>query len=163
MELFNKLMGVVSQGNVRRGSFAAYLPIGHGDIEEFLKIRGEGNEIQDLSIGVTVADPLAPPAVLDLVVQVAEYDGHAVRLFQRGVEVLLALSIQVAALLPALVSLVHQALSAVGLFSFFHQGRSKRLRGTASIENNDDHDNKNKNPLHLYLHMGLKMVAVSCK
>ena len=56
MELFNKLMGVVSQGNVRRGSFAAYLPIDHGDIEEFLKIRGEGNEIQDLSIGVTVTD-----------------------------------------------------------------------------------------------------------
>ena len=56
MELFNKLMGVVSQGNVRRGSFAAYLPIDHGDIEEFLKIRGEGNEIQDLSIGVTVSD-----------------------------------------------------------------------------------------------------------
>ncbi|NBO98684.1 MAG: ribonucleoside-diphosphate reductase subunit alpha [Proteobacteria bacterium] len=56
MELYNKLMGVVSQGNVRRGSFAAYLPIDHGDIEEFLKIRGEGNEIQDLSIGVTVSD-----------------------------------------------------------------------------------------------------------
>lgn len=56
MELYNKLMSVVSQGNVRRGSFAAYLPIDHGDIEEFLKIRGEGNEIQDLSIGVTVSD-----------------------------------------------------------------------------------------------------------
>ena len=56
MELFNKLMNVVSQGNVRRGSFAAYLPIDHGDIEDFLKIRGEGNEIQDLSIGVTITD-----------------------------------------------------------------------------------------------------------
>ena len=56
MELYNKLMSVVSQGNVRRGSFAAYLPIDHGDIEEFLKIRGEGNEIQDLSIGITVTD-----------------------------------------------------------------------------------------------------------
>lgn len=56
MELYNKLMSVVSQGNVRRGSFAAYLPIDHGDIEEFLKIRGEGNEIQDLSIGVTISD-----------------------------------------------------------------------------------------------------------
>jgi ribonucleoside-diphosphate reductase alpha chain len=56
MELYNKLMSVVSQGNVRRGSFAAYLPIDHGDIEEFLKIRGEGNEIQDLSIGVTITD-----------------------------------------------------------------------------------------------------------
>lgn len=56
MELYDKLMNVVSQGNVRRGSFAAYLPIDHGDIEEFLKIRGEGNSIQDLSIGVTITD-----------------------------------------------------------------------------------------------------------
>jgi ribonucleoside-diphosphate reductase alpha chain len=56
MELFDKLMGVVSQGNVRRGSFAAYLPVDHGDIEEFLQIRGEGHDIQDLSIGVTVTD-----------------------------------------------------------------------------------------------------------
>ena len=32
MELYNKLMNVVSQGNVRRGSFAAYLPIDHGDL-----------------------------------------------------------------------------------------------------------------------------------
>jgi len=56
MELYDKLMNVVSQGNVRRGSFAAYLPIDHGDIEEFLKIRGEGNSIQDLSIGVTITN-----------------------------------------------------------------------------------------------------------
>jgi ribonucleoside-diphosphate reductase alpha chain len=56
MELYNKLMNVVSQGNVRRGSFAAYLPIDHPDIEEFLQIRSEGNEIQDLSIGVCVSD-----------------------------------------------------------------------------------------------------------
>jgi ribonucleoside-diphosphate reductase alpha chain len=56
MELFDKLMNVVSQGNVRRGSFAAYLPIDHPDIEEFLKIKSEGNEIQDISIGVSVSD-----------------------------------------------------------------------------------------------------------
>jgi ribonucleoside-diphosphate reductase alpha chain len=56
MESYNKLMNVVSQGSVRRGSFAAYLPIDHGDIEEFLEIRSEGNEIQDLSFGVTVSD-----------------------------------------------------------------------------------------------------------
>jgi ribonucleoside-diphosphate reductase alpha chain len=56
MELFDKLMNVVSQGNVRRGSFAAYLPIDHPDIEEFLKIKSEGCEIQDLSIGVSVSD-----------------------------------------------------------------------------------------------------------
>ena len=56
MELFDKLMNVVSQGNVRRGSFAAYLPIDHSDIEEFLKIKSEGSDIQDLSIGVCVSD-----------------------------------------------------------------------------------------------------------
>ena len=56
MELYDKLMNVVSQGNVRRGSFAAYLPIDHPDIEEFLKIRGDGHEIQDMSIGVCVSD-----------------------------------------------------------------------------------------------------------
>ena len=56
MELYDKLMNVVSQGNVRRGSFAAYLPVDHPDVEEFLKIRAEGNDIQDLSIGVTVSD-----------------------------------------------------------------------------------------------------------
>lgn len=56
MELFDKLMNVVSQGSVRRGSFAAYLPIDHPDIEEFLKIRSEGNSIQEMSIGVCVSD-----------------------------------------------------------------------------------------------------------
>jgi ribonucleoside-diphosphate reductase alpha chain len=56
MELFDKLMNVVSQGNVRRGSFAAYLPIDHGDIEEFLEIRGEGHEIQQMSFGVCIPD-----------------------------------------------------------------------------------------------------------
>ena len=56
MELFDKLMNVVSQGNVRRGSFAAYLPIDHPDIAEFLKIKSEGNNIQDLSFGVCIDD-----------------------------------------------------------------------------------------------------------
>lgn len=56
MELFDKAMTVVSQGAVRRGSFAAYLPVEHADIEEFLQIREEGNPIQHLSIGVTITD-----------------------------------------------------------------------------------------------------------
>lgn len=56
MELYNKMMNVVSQGSVRRGSFAAYLPIDHKDIEEFLQIRSEGHDIQDMSIGVCVSD-----------------------------------------------------------------------------------------------------------
>ena len=56
MELYDKLMNVVSQGNVRRGSFAAYLPIDHSDIEEFLTIRDSGHTIQEMSIGVCVSD-----------------------------------------------------------------------------------------------------------
>lgn len=56
MELFDKLMNVVSQGNVRRGSFAAYLDIEHPDIEEFLTIRDPGHSIQEMSIGVCVSD-----------------------------------------------------------------------------------------------------------
>jgi len=56
MEMFDTLMNVVSQGNVRRGSFAAYLQIDHPDIEEFLKIKSDGSKIQDMSIGVCVSD-----------------------------------------------------------------------------------------------------------
>jgi ribonucleoside-diphosphate reductase alpha chain len=56
LTVFDSLIDYVSQGNVRRGSFAAYLPIDHPDIEEFLKIRSEGNPIQNLSIGVCVSD-----------------------------------------------------------------------------------------------------------
>ena len=55
LTVFDALTNYISQSNVRRGSFAAYLPIDHDDIEEFLGIRGEGNAIQDLSIGVTVS------------------------------------------------------------------------------------------------------------
>jgi ribonucleoside-diphosphate reductase alpha chain len=56
MKLFENLINVVSQGATRRGNFAAYLPIDHKDIEEFLKIRSEGFPIQDLSFGVCVPD-----------------------------------------------------------------------------------------------------------
>jgi len=56
LTVFDALTNYISQSNVRRGSFAAYLPIDHGDIDEFLGIRGDGNTIQDLSIGVTISD-----------------------------------------------------------------------------------------------------------
>ena len=56
MELFDKVSSVVSQSNVRRGSFAAYLPIDHPDIVEFLRIKGEGNPIQEMSFGVCITD-----------------------------------------------------------------------------------------------------------
>jgi ribonucleoside-diphosphate reductase alpha chain len=56
MEMFDKVAEVVSQGSARRGSFAAYLPVEHSDIEEFLQIRSEGHSIQSMSIGVTITD-----------------------------------------------------------------------------------------------------------
>jgi ribonucleoside-diphosphate reductase alpha chain len=56
MELFDKAAEVVSQGSTRRGSFAAYLPIDHPDIEEFLQVRSEGHPIKNMSIGVTISD-----------------------------------------------------------------------------------------------------------
>ena len=47
---------VVCGNSVRRGSFAAYLPIEHLDIKEFLEIREQGHPIQNLSIGVTITN-----------------------------------------------------------------------------------------------------------
>lgn len=43
-------------GNSRRGAFAAYLDIDHGDIEEFLQIRDIGNPLQTIMTGVCVPD-----------------------------------------------------------------------------------------------------------
>ena len=54
MQLFDKMVDVVSQGSVRRGRFSPYLPISHPDIKEFLEIGTEGNSIQQLTHGVTV-------------------------------------------------------------------------------------------------------------
>ena len=56
MQLFEKMVDIVSQGSVRRGRFAPYLPIDHQDIHEFLEIGTEGNPIQELTHGVTVGD-----------------------------------------------------------------------------------------------------------
>ena len=56
MELYDKVAAIVSQGHVRRGSFAAYLPVDHPDIEEFLRIRSEGNPIQEMSFAVCIDD-----------------------------------------------------------------------------------------------------------
>ena len=56
MELFDNVAKIVSQGSARRGSFAAYLPIDHGDFDEFMKIRSEGHSIQEMSIGVTITE-----------------------------------------------------------------------------------------------------------
>lgn len=56
MELFQTSMKIISQGSARRGNFAAYLPVDHPDIYEFLSIKSEGHPIQDISFGVCVPD-----------------------------------------------------------------------------------------------------------
>lgn len=56
MEMFETTMSIITQGSSRRGSFAAYLPIEHGDVEEFLTIRNDESSIQNLSFAVTVPD-----------------------------------------------------------------------------------------------------------
>ncbi|WP_088324217.1 ribonucleoside-diphosphate reductase subunit alpha [Polaribacter tangerinus] len=56
MQLFEKMVDVVSQGSVRRGRFSPYLPVDHPDIKEFLEIGTEGNPIQELTHGVTVGN-----------------------------------------------------------------------------------------------------------
>lgn len=56
MQIFDTVANVISQGSARRGSFAAYMPIEHPDIEEFLQLRSEGNPIQDTHLGITVTD-----------------------------------------------------------------------------------------------------------
>jgi ribonucleoside-diphosphate reductase alpha chain len=56
MELFDNLINIVSQGSVRRGHFAPYLPVEHADIEEFLNIGKEGHPIQESTYAITVTD-----------------------------------------------------------------------------------------------------------
>jgi len=56
MNIFETVTDIISQGNVRRGSFAAYLDIEHPDIEEFLEIREVGHSIQSTSIGICISD-----------------------------------------------------------------------------------------------------------
>jgi len=56
MRLFDGIINIISQGKLRRGSFAAYLDVDHPDILEFLTIRSEGSPLQDISFGVCVSD-----------------------------------------------------------------------------------------------------------
>ncbi len=56
LELFDNLINIVSQGTVRRGHCAPYLPVEHGDIEEFLNIGKEGHPIQESTYAITVGD-----------------------------------------------------------------------------------------------------------
>lgn len=53
--LFDRVIDVFSQGTVRRGQFAAYIPIDHFDIEEWLNIQKEGDDIQLMYYGVNIS------------------------------------------------------------------------------------------------------------
>lgn len=56
MQWFECTTDIISQGSTRRGSMAAYLPIDHKDLEEFLLIKDAKGPIQNLSIGVCISD-----------------------------------------------------------------------------------------------------------
>ena len=56
MQLFQEATDVISQGGTRKGRMAPYLPIDHGDIDEFLDIMTEGHPIQSMTTGVIVDD-----------------------------------------------------------------------------------------------------------
>lgn len=56
MQKFQTTSNVITQGQARRGYFAAYLPADHGDIQEFLECREEGHYIQDIGLGVCFSD-----------------------------------------------------------------------------------------------------------
>ena len=56
LELIDKTTEIISQGSTRRGAFAAYLPVEHDDILDFLKIREEGHAIKEMNIAVTITD-----------------------------------------------------------------------------------------------------------
>lgn len=56
MEIFDKTASIVSQGSTRRGSFAAYLPVEHSDIKEFLRLHNDDHIIQEMPFGVTVTN-----------------------------------------------------------------------------------------------------------
>tara|TARA_R110001632_G_scaffold21167_3_gene62351 strand:+ start:3887 stop:5527 length:1641 start_codon:yes stop_codon:yes gene_type:complete len=54
--MYDTVIDVCKQSEARRGACAAYLPVEHGDILEFLDIGTEGNPIQNLQYGITVTD-----------------------------------------------------------------------------------------------------------
>lgn len=56
IEIFDTMINKVSQGSSRRGACAVYLPIDHGDIEEFLSIKDNDSPIKSLFSGVCIPD-----------------------------------------------------------------------------------------------------------
>ena len=55
-KLFDTIIDVISQGTARKGQFAGYIDIDHGDIDEWLDIHTEGNPIQLMYYGVCISN-----------------------------------------------------------------------------------------------------------
>lgn len=55
-KIYDTVVDVCKQSEARRGACAAWLPLEHPDVLEFLDIGTEGNPIQNLQYGVTVTD-----------------------------------------------------------------------------------------------------------
>lgn len=53
---FQTITDTITQGQARRGYFAAYQDVEHGDILEFLECRNEGSSIQDIALAVCISD-----------------------------------------------------------------------------------------------------------
>ena len=56
LRIFDVVSSSISQGSTRRGSFAAYLPVDHPDILEFLTIRDDDSPLQKIQFAVTIPD-----------------------------------------------------------------------------------------------------------
>lgn len=56
LELFEAVTDVTSQGATRRGRFCPYMPVDHGDINEFLDIGTEGHPIQSMTTAVVLPE-----------------------------------------------------------------------------------------------------------
>lgn len=55
-QIYDTIIDVCKQAEARRGAFAAYLPVEHADIMDFLDIGTEGNPIQNIQHGVCITD-----------------------------------------------------------------------------------------------------------
>jgi ribonucleoside-diphosphate reductase alpha chain len=58
--MYDKVISVVSQAGVRRGSIAMYLPIDHGDYSDFLQLRRNTGDsrrrVNDANLGACISD-----------------------------------------------------------------------------------------------------------
>jgi len=66
LRLWETLMEVASQGQVRRGSFAAYLDVDSEDFYDFMDFREVGNFVQNMSIGLCLSDEWMLKLVSDM-------------------------------------------------------------------------------------------------